>query len=225
MRFINSNTREGVNPIELIDSFLTSVPNANVASNSNDDNRGGAGGADAYSTLLSRGLLSLTALGNNLMDGVQGSHLFEDGGSNRSFENLLHHLMMNESSHASHPVTPKALEKLTRIHMKKDTDLINEWGSTDTSCGITLDPLEEGEIAIVLGCKHIYKEASILEWFKHHNTCPVCRKNVEQQGDDNDNSINDSNDISRHLHHSNMIEEEEEEEEYNEDVILAQSIL
>merc|ERR1711991_64668 len=86
-------------------------------------------------------------------------------------------------------VTPEAIKKLPRVHINKDTDLMKECGSTDTSCGITLDPLEEGEVAVVLKCKHVYKEESILEWFKQHNTCPVCRKSVELEEGDNGDSV------------------------------------
>ena len=213
---LNSNGgRDGINPIEIINSFLTSP--TQTASNNNEGPSGVGGGADAYSAILSRGLLSLSALSNNLMEGIQDTGLVGDMGSNRSFENLLHHLMMNESSHASHPVTPEVIKKLTRVHINKDTDLMKECGSADVSCGITLDPLEEGEVAVVLKCKHVYKEESILEWFRQHNTCPVCRKNVEWEEDGKNTP--DSCGVTRDDHVT------EEETEYSEEAILAQSVL
>ena len=174
--------REGDSPVDLINSFLTTATNATTASN-------GSATTGEQSNFLSRSLLSLAALGNTLAGGIPDANYFSDLGSNRGLENLLHHLMMNENSHPSTPVTPEAIKKLTRVNIKEDTDLVKECGCLDNSCGITLDPLEEGEVAIVLDCKHVYKEESILEWFKQHNTCPVCRKSVELEEGDNEDSV------------------------------------
>ena len=67
------------------------------------------------------------------------------------------------------------ISNLNRVNMKDDTDLSNIG-----DCGITLEPFEVGETAIILPCSHAYKEAAILEWFKQHNTCPVCRLNISR---------------------------------------------
>jgi len=67
------------------------------------------------------------------------------------------------------------ISNLNRVNMKDDTDLSNIG-----NCGITLEPFEVGEKAIILPCSHAYKEAAILEWFKQHNTCPVCRLNISR---------------------------------------------
>ena len=82
--------------------------------------------------------------------------------------------MMNESSHAHHPASSEAIDALTRIIIDESIDLIKLG-----DCGITLEEFTLGETVIVLECAHAYKEASILEWLQHHDTCPVCRKKVD----------------------------------------------
>jgi hypothetical protein len=104
----------------------------------------------------------------------------EDGvwniGGGRSFEDLLHHIMMNDSSHAGvPPASERLIENLNRLEVTAETDL-QELGE----CCISQDAFEIGETAICLPCKHSYKEESIVHWLKMHNTCPVCRIIIEE---------------------------------------------
>ena len=125
---------------------------------------------DLISALLSRGL-PLGFLPSLMDPSMQLNGNFGQDG--RSFEDLLHHLMMNESSHAHHPASPEAIAGLKRIKVesKKDNNDLGE-------CGITLEEFRPGDVAVVLSCSHAYKEESIVEWLARHDTCPVCRTKV-----------------------------------------------
>jgi len=120
--------------------------------------------ADLLSSLIARGYLP---------GGQEGAALVGQEGGGRSFDDLLHHLMMTESSHAHHPASEEAMAGLRRVAVDADTDL-----STLGECGVTLETFEPGDTAVVLPCSHAYKEEAIVQWLQQHDTCPVCRSSV-----------------------------------------------
>ena len=87
----------------------------------------------------------------------------------RSFEDLLHHIMMNETSHAGvPPASDIIIESLLREQVTSDTNQINRLGE----CCISMEPFEAGDTAISLPCGHSYKQDPIVQWLRMHNTCP-----------------------------------------------------
>lgn len=51
----------------------------------------------------------------------------------------------------------------------------------ESRCPITLDYFEEGEIILQINnCRHIFGQPALMEWFRRHNRCPVCRMSVLQ---------------------------------------------
>jgi hypothetical protein len=106
--------------------------------------------------------------GDDLLSALLGRSLLSRGGN--SFEDLLHHLMMNESSYANHGATEEVISRLER-----QTDNLHELGE----CSISQEPFSEGDIAIILPCHHAFKEGEILQWLHVNNTCPVCRVSIE----------------------------------------------
>jgi len=145
---------------------------------------------DLITSLINRGLLPsalpMTSDPNSILrfgviapggGGGGGGGVLERGeflaNEGRSFEDLLHHLLMSEPSHGHQAATPEDILSLNRKLIEIDS---NEIPLGD--CGITLEPFEVGETAIILPCSHAYKDAAILELFKQHNTCPVCRLKI-----------------------------------------------
>lgn len=111
-----------------------------------------------------------------------GNFLASMAGNNsgRTFEDLLHHIFMNENSHAGEPpATEKILQSLKRTLVTNETNL-TELGE----CSISQESFEIGDIAISLPCNHCYKEEPIVHWLKMHNTCPVCRISLSHVVDD-----------------------------------------
>jgi hypothetical protein len=95
--------------------------------------------------------------------------------SGRALDDLLHHLMMTESSHRSYGASKAAIESLERIVVDDATNLA-ELGQ----CGISMDDFVVGETAIKLPCSHVYKETLITQWLGTHHTCPTCRYELPQ---------------------------------------------
>mmetsp|Transcript_27492 Transcript_27492/g.27712 ORF Transcript_27492/g.27712 Transcript_27492/m.27712 type:complete len:297 (+) Transcript_27492:161-1051(+) len=110
------------------------------------------------------GVSGLAALLGAAMTGEMG---LEGGG----LENLMHHIMMNDSSHAgAPPASEEAIQSLQReiVTSQEDQSRLGE-------CCISQEAFELEDVAVTLPCGHIYKEVEIVQWLKRHNSCPVCR--------------------------------------------------
>lgn len=94
----------------------------------------------------------------------------QNNGRGRSLDDLIHHLMMSETSHRSFGTMPSVIDSLERVYVT-DSSKALELGS----CGISMDELVPGDVAIKLPCRHVYKEDLIVQWLKSNHTCPTCR--------------------------------------------------
>ena len=131
-------------------------------------------------SLLSMGRTGSTA-GVDGTDGMAGFTAPFGGLDGRSFEDFLHHIMMNESSYAgAPPASDVAILSLDRQLITPHTDQ-RQLGV----CCISQEPFEEGEVAVTMPCGHAYKEAPIVQWLKRHNSCPVCRYVISTNDEDN----------------------------------------
>ncbi|CAO2153102.1 unnamed protein product [Urochloa humidicola] len=58
-------------------------------------------------------------------------------------------------------------------------------GWRETSCGVCLSELADGEVIRVLPpCMHYFHAACVGEWLSRHATCPLCRAPLAAAGDD-----------------------------------------
>lgn len=106
---------------------------------------------------------------DDILSALFGRSMIQQRGGN-SFEDLLHHIMMNESSYAHHGASEEAIARL-----EKRTENLQELGE----CSISQEPFTENDVAIVLPCHHAFKENEILQWLRVNKTCPVCRISIE----------------------------------------------
>lgn len=100
-----------------------------------------------------------------------------DALSNAQFEQFLHHILMNESSHAGAPPADEHIIQQLERHKISCKEEISTFGV----CCISQDEFEIGDIVISLPCGHNYKEDPIVHWLKMHSTCPVCRINIKSK--------------------------------------------
>jgi E3 ubiquitin-protein ligase RNF115/126 len=88
---------------------------------------------------------------------------------------------MHEQSHAgAPPATEKTIESLKRTVVVADMDRT----PLGECCNITHDAYEVGDVVVCLPCGHSYKEDSIIQWLKMHDTCPVCRIRVPKSDEE-----------------------------------------
>jgi hypothetical protein len=55
-------------------------------------------------------------------------------------------------------------------------------------CPICLEEFNENETVIELSCKHIFHKDCIKKWFENNHSCPTCRKKIDLNSDNNDNT-------------------------------------
>lgn len=87
---------------------------------------------------------------------------------------IMHHILMNERSRAGAPPASDELLNSLSKQTITESESLSELGE----CNITQEPFEVGDVMVCLPCEHRYKEESIVQWLKMHNTCPVCRVEV-----------------------------------------------
>lgn len=119
---------------------------------------GGAGGASD--------ILSMILQGTGLVNGLS-----PNGNTGGMMDEILHQLFMSDQGNAPTPTTPEALAALKRERSDEGLKHLGE-------CGITLEPFESGDVALILPCEHAFKEDAIVQWLQTHNTCPVCRVSI-----------------------------------------------
>jgi hypothetical protein len=126
-------------------------------------------GFDSNNTGLMNLLSSLTQIRSN-SPGFDS----RDALSNAQFEQFLHHVLMNETSHAgAPPATDEMISKLDKLVVEGDVDV-----TTLGECSISQESFEYGDTIIALPCGHRFKEEPILHWLRMHRTCPVCRVDI-----------------------------------------------
>lgn len=54
-------------------------------------------------------------------------------------------------------------------------------GESKAKCVICVDEMAVGEKASVLPCDHLFHGECVTPWLKQHNTCPVCRRPIEEE--------------------------------------------
>ncbi|KAL5096337.1 hypothetical protein RYX36_000664 [Vicia faba] len=99
-----------------------------------------------------------------------------------SLDELFDGVIHNNIRPGPPPASPSAIEalpmvKVTEAHL-----------ASDPNCPICKDEFEVDLEVKELPCKHFYHSDCILPWLRMHNTCPVCRH--ELQGIGNSNNAN-----------------------------------
>jgi E3 ubiquitin-protein ligase RNF115/126 len=90
------------------------------------------------------------------------------------FDRIISQLMDHSNTGAA-GATEDAISSLPTV--KVDKTMLGE--SNKAECTICMDEVELGEEVTRLYCKHWFHTPCISFWLKEHNTCPHCRKSIE----------------------------------------------
>ncbi|KAG6425094.1 hypothetical protein SASPL_115518 [Salvia splendens] len=119
-------------------------------------------------------------------------HQIEDGESSRR-RSLILLQFIRPDHHPTEPAPP-VIAGSDRAAAVKALPVVevSEW-----CCPVCKEDFEVGVRVRELPCKHFYHDDCIIPWLQMHNTCPVCRYEVQGlPSNNNDNDNNNNNDMN-----------------------------
>jgi E3 ubiquitin-protein ligase RNF115/126 len=149
---------------------------------------------------ISSGMAGMNVI-NNISSLFAGSPLFQlnsfnimdnsllnflnNHNNDAQFENLLNFIMLNDPNrYGNPPASERAINSLEKFVIEND---IKEG---ETTCNVCLYDFEKGNNVIKMPCEHVFHEECVLTWLKMHNTCPVCRSELESNDPEYENRKN-----------------------------------
>lgn len=89
-----------------------------------------------------------------------------------NFARVIAH-MISLRPYRSHPASKELLAKLETVVITKACKTGRE------VCPICQERYQQGEMVHRLPCRHLYHPGCLAPWLQAHNTCPVCRLNLQ----------------------------------------------
>lgn len=117
--------------------------------------------------------------------------------SQEALDQIISTLMeQHPTSNAPGPASPDAISSLPK--KKLDEKELGPEGKGE--CSVCMDDVAFGTEVVVLPCSHWFHETCASAWLSEHNTCPICRKGIENPGPES--SPNHNPHSSRHASQS-----------------------
>ncbi|XP_021896978.1 E3 ubiquitin-protein ligase RZF1-like [Carica papaya] len=103
----------------------------------------------------------------------------DDGQESLTIEYIVHMIIRNRDRSAASPPTPQAvIDAMPVIKISNKHLEIDKY----SHCPVCKEPFDLGIEARLMPCNHVYHESCILPWLRIHNTCPVCRYELHENG-------------------------------------------
>ncbi|KAH8597290.1 hypothetical protein B0O99DRAFT_508561, partial [Bisporella sp. PMI_857] len=96
--------------------------------------------------------------------------------SQEALDRIISQMMeAHPTSNAPGPATAEAIAALTKE--KLNEKMLPEGKG---ECTVCMDDVHIGDEVVVLPCTHWFHEACASAWLREHNTCPICRKGIDE---------------------------------------------
>lgn len=90
---------------------------------------------------------------------------------NNMLMNNMNNMQYNNMGNMNQGIEPSLLNNLNVTSIQDSSKLEKEKGN----CVICLDNFKNGDEIIYLPCLHVFHKNCLLEWFRGHNFCPICK--------------------------------------------------
>jgi len=108
--------------------------------------------------------------------GNPGDYAWGSGGLDAVISQLLNQL----DSSGAPPAPRETIDQLPKVKITQ------QQVDKKLQCSVCMDDYILGETVHKLPCDHLFHENCIVPWLELHDTCPVCRKGLNEGGDDDD---------------------------------------
>nr|XP_039257241.1 E3 ubiquitin-protein ligase RNF126-B-like [Styela clava] len=125
---------------------------------------GGGGGTAIFNTGGTGGPLGMFSLHGNPADYAWGSNGLDD---------VITRLLGQLESSGAPPASQTAIQRLSTVTISK------EHVDANKDCSVCMESFVKDDKAKRLPCEHMFHIKCIDQWLKLHNTCPICRTNIE----------------------------------------------
>jgi len=98
--------------------------------------------------------------------------------SQEALDRIISQLREQSGPGGAPPASQAAIDRLEVREL--DEKMLGGEGKT-SRCVICVDEMAKGDKASVLPCNHFFHGECVTPWLKQHNTCPVCRRPVEEE--------------------------------------------
>jgi len=99
--------------------------------------------------------------------------------SQEAFDRIITQLReANANVGGAPPASQSAIDKL---QTKEVDDQMLGVCDGKPKCVICVDEMVKGDKASILPCNHFFHGECVTPWLKQHNTCPVCRRSIEEE--------------------------------------------
>lgn len=113
--------------------------------------------------------------------GNPGDYAWGSGGLDAVISQLLNQL----DSTGAPPAPRETIDQLPKVKITKEQVEIK------LQCSVCMEDYKVDETVQKLPCDHLFHENCIVPWLELHDTCPVCRKGLSAESDQNDGSNED----------------------------------
>ena len=178
----NSNGANNNNNIMMMNTMMNNMNNmsmnmANMFSNM------GMNMANMFNNMGMNMNMMFNNMGMNMnnMFNIMGNNMGMNMGNNMNnpFNNMGMNMGMNMNMNEdmNNGVAPDILNNLVATKIDDVSKLDNE----KNNCIICLEDFKHGDEVINLPCLHIFHKTCLLEWFKQHDFCPICKFKLTHQ--------------------------------------------
>uniref|UniRef100_A0A1A9ZHX9 RING-type E3 ubiquitin transferase n=1 Tax=Glossina pallidipes TaxID=7398 RepID=A0A1A9ZHX9_GLOPL len=158
----------------------------NGSNNPNEDGRVRTQNLDRFDNVLLNFLLSIS--GETEMPTFGGSQMFFMGNlgdyawGREGLDTIVTQLLNQMETSGPPPLPRHKIDEIPKVEVTKDVV------DSKLQCSVCWEDFKLKEIVRKLPCSHLFHEDCIVPWLDLHGTCPICRKSLN--GDDEDNDVN-----------------------------------
>ena len=114
----------------------------------------------------------------NFMNNMFGNNMNNMFGNNMmNMNNMNNNLLMNPMNNMNQGLDQNTINNLNITNIND----VSKMKEDNKNCVICLEDFKNGDVVIYLPCLHVFHKDCLLEWFRGHDFCPLCKLKLTSQ--------------------------------------------